>query len=300
MKYNNMIKTENTDSRYHAWQHYRQELTAYIRDALESTVEKNSWVAIWGAGCCNDIEIKELATSYKLLLIDQDTDKLSIVREKLGLDEERCKIADVGFWSIEDENYKMLEALLLDGARGEEIEKYLEDVVKHIPDALNLEEYSVDCSVLVGLTSQLNARFAALLYMYRHKLSREEMEGLLSIVNDMNALATERLYISMRQITKGMVITGYEIKGCLNLKEVELESHRFAELFEIGIDGGYYLSGNESQYIKVAGNDCWHRIIYKTIIMDKLEDLGRCKIICWPFAEEKYYPMLMVTLAVNS
>ncbi len=300
MNYSNMIKTEETDSRYEDWKEYRQELTEYISDALEKNVKKNSWVAIWGAGGCNDIEIKELAKSYKLLLIDQDLEKLIKVRESLGLDHENCKVADVGFWSIDDEVYKMFEALLLDGASGDEIERYIRDVVEHVPDAINLEKYSVDCSVLVGLTSQLNARFAALLYMHRQRLSHEDMERLLKIISEMNALATKRLYISMRQITRGVVITGYETKGCYTLNEAQTECQELMSLFEVGVDGGYYLSGNEMGYIKVAGNECWHNIIYKTIIMDKLEDLGRCMVLCWPFLEEKYYPMLMVTLGVNS
>ena len=299
MNYERMIKTENTDSRYEAWGDYRGQLTGYIKSCLEENCSKNSWVAIWGAGGCNDIEISELANEYKLLLIDQDTEKLYQVRDRLGLSSEGCKVADVGFWSIFDYDYEMFEALLLDGASYEELEGFFAELIKNMPKAFDLEKYSVDCSVVVGLASQLNARFVALLNMYKEKLSHIDVDKLLLIISHMNQLATERLYISLRQITKKLVITGYETKGCYTQEEADLEKEKISGLFEAGLDGGSYLSGAEKDYITVAGNEFWHRLMYKTIIMDKLEDLGRCKILCWPFSEEKIYPMLMVSLLVN-
>ena len=299
MNYEKMIKTENTDFRYEAWRDYRGQLTSYIKDRLQENCKKGSWVAIWGAGGCNDIEISELAKEYKLLLIDQDTEKLCQVRERLDLNSDNCKVADVGFWSIYDEDYEMLEALLLDGASFEELEGYFSELIKNMPEAFDLEKYSVDCSVVVGLASQLNARFAALLHIYKEKLSHIGMEKLLHIIGHMNQMAIERLYISIRQITKRLVITGYEAKGCHTTEEAEQEQYKISKLFEIGLDGGSYLSGAEADYISVAGNEFWHRLIYKTIIMDKLEDIGSCKLLCWPFSEDKIYPMLLVSLIVN-
>ena len=299
MNYNRMIKTENTDSRYEDWREYRGQLTSYIKDRLQENCKKGSWVAIWGAGGCNDIEISELAKDYKLLLIDQDTEKLCQVRERLNLNSDSCKVADVGFWSIYDEDYEMLEALLLDGVSYEELESFFEELIENIPEALNLEKYSVDCSVVVGLASQLNARFAALLHLYEERLSYKDKEKLLLIISKMNQYATDRLYISIRQLTKKLIITGYETKGCHTTEEAEQEQDKISKQFEIGLDGGSYLSGAEADYISVAGNEFWHRLIYKTIIMDKLEDIGYCKMLLWPFFEYKIYPMLLVSLLVN-
>ncbi len=299
MNYQRMIKTENTDSKYQDWREYRSQLTGYIQSCLQENCLKGSWVAIWGAGGCNDIEISELAKEYKLLLIDQDTEKLYQVRKRLGLDTGICKVADVGFWGIYDDDYEMLEALLLDGANYEELEVFFVELIKNMPEAFDLKKYSVDCSVVVGLASQLNARFAALLHIYKEKISHIDMEKLLQIISSMNQQATERLYISIRQITKRLVITGYETKGCYTQEEAWLEQEKISKLFEAGLDGGSYLSGAEGDYITVAGNEFWHSLIYKTIITDKLEDIGRCKLLCWPFSEEKIYPMLMVSLLVN-
>lgn len=299
MNYSDMIKTENSDSCYKAWGEYRQELTKYILSCLHDNCSKNSWIAIWGAGGCNDIEITELAKDYKLLLIDQDLEKLCQVRERLGLGTDNCKVADVGFWPIEDEDYQMFQALLMDGADYEEIDSFLSDLIKNMPAAIDLESYSVEGSVVIGLASQLNARFAAMLHLYRDKISQQTMERLAIKLKEMNRLATNRLYISLRQITKTLVITGYETKGCYSEAEAQEEIVRLQELLEDGADGGKYLSGEEGREITVAGNEFWHSIIYKTIIMDQMEDIGRCQLMCWPFSNEKYYPMLMVSLIIT-
>ena len=107
MNYSSMIKTEDTASRYEAWRDYREELTSYIKEGLAEKCSKGSWVAIWGAGGCNDIDIVSLYRDYKLLLIDQDVEKLCQVRESLGLNSESCKVADVSFWNITDDDYEM-------------------------------------------------------------------------------------------------------------------------------------------------------------------------------------------------
>ena len=62
--------------------------------------------------------------------------------------------------------------------------------------------------------------------------------------------------------------------------------------------GGCFLSGEEEKYITVAGNEHWHRRIYKAILMDKLEELGLARIMYWNFSEQKTYIMLNIALLV--
>lgn len=298
MNYFNMIKSEDTDNRYEAWGKYRQELTTYIKTSLQDSCSKDSWIAIWGAGGCNDIEIIELAKSYKLLLIDQDVDKLYQVRERLGLNSDNCKVADVGFWNISDDDYEMFQALLFDGADFDELECFMTELVEKMTPAIDLSTYSVEGSVVVGLASQLNARFAALLHINKDKIAHIPMERIIKLLNHLNSIAIEKLYISVRQITKKLIISGYELESCYNKEQCKDVSKRVEATFEEGVYGGLFLSGDEESFVKVAGNEFWHRILYKAIIMGKLEDAGRCQIICWPFTKDKYYPMLLVTLLV--
>lgn len=299
MKYSDMIKTENTDESYEAWSEYRHHLTTYISDALKGNIPTDGWVAIWGAGGCNDIDIAVLSQSYKLLLIDRDLKTLEQVRDRLGLTKERCRIADVGFWTIEEEDYKLFEALLLDRADQQELETFLEDMVRNMSSPVSLEEYQVDCSVVVGLASQLNVRLAAMLYMYREKLSHIDMNSIQSLLDRLNSLAVERLYVAVRQLTKALIITGYELECLQDRQLAELKGLEYSEAFHTGVDSGSYLSGAEGKYITVAGNEYWHSKMYKAILMDKLEELGHARILYWEFCQGKCYIMLNLALLVR-
>lgn len=299
MNYSNMIKTEDTDSMYQAWEGYRKELTSYICKALKTYCKRKSWIAIWGAGGCNDIDIRELSVDYKLLLIDRDVEKLIQVRNRLGLNDKECKVADLEFWNIADEDYEMFQALLMDGADTDEIQSYFDDLIHNMITPINLEEYSVEGSVVVGLASQLNARFAAMVHLQRERISDTRMEELMDMLDNMNQLATEKLFISVRQITNKILITGYETCGCSSEEDAIEECNRLKECFEKGLDDGYYLSGNEANYIKVAGNEYWHRLLYNAVLMDKVEEAGLIQVINWPFLSNKNYPMLLLSLILR-
>lgn len=299
MNYSNMIKTENTDEMYESWSEYRHHLTTYISDTLQTHIPTDGWVAIWGAGGCNDIDIALLSQNYRLLLIDRDLETLERVRDRLGLSKDRCKVADVGFWSIEEEDYKLFEALLQDKANQEELETFLKDLVKNMPSSVSLESYQVDCSVVVGLASQLNVRLAALLYMYRENVSHMDMNSIQSLLNRLNSLAVERLYVAVRQLTKTLIITGYELESFPDRELAELKGLEYRETFHTGVDSGSYLSGAEGEYITVAGNEYWHNKMYKAILMDKLEELGLARILYWNFSEDKCYIMLNIALLVR-
>ena len=299
MNYSNMIKTENTNSMYELWKPYRKNMTSYIQEVLASNCKKNSWVAIWGAGGCNDIEISELANNYRLILIDRDIEELKAVRDRYGLSSDICKVVDVGFWNITDEDYEMFQALLMDGASLEDIENFFNDLIKNMLPPIDLNDFSVECSVVVGLTSQLNARFAALLHVHKDKIPHIEMERVLELLNNLNRLATDRLFISLRQITNKIIISGYETCTCYSNEELAITRKQLESCFEEGKEGGSFLSGEEASLIKVAGNEYWHKLLYKGILMDKLEEVGMCQIIDWRFTESKSYPMLMVALIIR-
>ncbi len=296
MYYFEMIKNENTDGMYDLWKEYRQDLTAYILEGLVENIKDNDWIAIWGAGGCNDIDIKQLAKKYKLLLIDRDVEKLVQLRASLGLSSDSCKVADVGFWDIGHEDYEMFEALLMDKASEKDFEIYFKELMKRQDMSVNLENYSVSCSIVVGLASQLNARFGALLYLYKDGLSEELVSSILSQLEMMNSVAVERLFVAIRQITRKMIISGYEVLGCYKLEEAIYVMDNINQSFYIGKDKGKYLCGNEDVHITVAGNQYWHKLIYKGILMDKFEEIGRCQMLLWEFSQDKYYPMLMVSL----
>ncbi len=234
-----LIKSENTNHLFEQWQEYRCKLTDYILDCIESynirnylrTVKKirmeagykdrdillsndKKILAIWGAGSSGDIDLKNLAQYFKLVLIDRDMESLEFAKARYELRDEDCILVDLKFWDINIEDYKMLEALLIDRADTNDIVRFFQHITNNmvIPDFENIPQF--DYSVAVGLVSQLNARLMALIKLYENKGCRYSKEEYLLIFDElqrMNEEAVDRFYKALKTLTKTLFIVGYEM-----------------------------------------------------------------------------------------
>lgn len=234
--FDEMIATERIPDSYVGWEQYRREVTEYIENNCR--VKKESGqdadaanskpvLALWGIGPAGDIDIGRLADNYRLVLIDRDREAvLSAVRE-YGLKEQDYIIADIPFWHVDDDQYRLYEAMLEDCADTEHILEFLtgiatansgkyigrtesEDIVNDTDRYLDIFDYSVS----VGLHSQLNSRFAALLYHYRDNYHDEDLRLISSAISGLNEAAVERLNDYMYHMTKDVLIYGYEVAAC--------------------------------------------------------------------------------------
>ena len=161
------------------------------------------------------------------MLIDRDREAvLSAVRE-YGLKEQDYIIADIPFWHVDDDQYRLYEAMLEDCEDTEHILEFLTgiatansgkyigrtksgDIVNDTDRYLDIFDYSV----AVGLHSQLNSRFAALLYHYRDNYHDEDLRLISSAISGLNEAAVERLNDYMYHMTKDVLIYGYEVAAC--------------------------------------------------------------------------------------
>ena len=84
------------------------------------------------------------------------------------------------------------------------------DIVNDTDRYLDIFDYSV----AVGLHSQLNSRFAALLYHYRDNYHDEDLRLISSAISGLNEAAVERLNDYMYHMTKDVLIYGYEVVAC--------------------------------------------------------------------------------------
>ena len=84
------------------------------------------------------------------------------------------------------------------------------DIVNDTDRYLDIFDYSV----AVGLHSQLNSRFAALLYHYRDNYHDEDLRLISSAISGLNEAAVERLNDYMYHMTKDVLIYGYEVAAC--------------------------------------------------------------------------------------
>ena len=205
-----LIASEVLPNAYKEWR-YRQKLTDFIEENCVAEGGCKPVLAIWGAGRSNDIDLARLAERFKLVLIDRDAEGLVQACKTYGLEKTDVICVDLPFWNVELETYEMFEALLAEGEEAEIVIEHLKQVAfdnshRVLPDIGRRFDYSV----CVGLHSQLNARFAGLLYMYRENYDEEELQMIENAIRALNEAAVTRTNDVIYMLTEKLMVFGLE------------------------------------------------------------------------------------------
>lgn len=206
-----LIASEVLPNAYKEWRGYRQKLTDFIEENCVAEGGGKPVLAIWGAGRSNDIDLARLAERFKLVLIDRDAEGLVQACKTYGLEETDVICVDLPFWNVELETYEMFEALLAEGEEAEIVIEHLKQVAfdnshRVLPEIGRRFDYSV----CVGLHSQLNARFAGLLYMYRENYDEEELQMIENAIRALNEAAVTRTNDVIYMLTEKLMVFGLE------------------------------------------------------------------------------------------
>ena len=206
-----LIASEVLPNAYKEWRGYRQKLTDFIEENCVAEGGCKPVLAIWGAGRSNDIDLARLAERFKLVLIDRDAEGLAQACKTYGLEETDAICVDLPFWNVELETYEMFEALLAEGEEAEIVIEHLKQVAfdnshRVLPEIGRRFDYSV----CVGLHSQLNARFAGLLYMYRENYDEEELQMIENAIRALNEVAVTRTNDEIYMLTEKLMVFGLE------------------------------------------------------------------------------------------
>lgn len=206
-----LIASEVLPNAYKEWRGYRQKLTDFIEENCVAEGGRKPVLAIWGAGRSNDINLARLAERFKLVLIDRDAEGLAQACKTYGLEETDAICVDLPFWNVEFEIYEMFEALLAEGEEAEIVIEHLQQVAfdnshRVLPDIGRRFDYSV----CIGLHSQLNARFAGLLYMYRENYDEEELQMIENAIRALNEAAVTRTNDVIYMLTEKLMVFGLE------------------------------------------------------------------------------------------
>ncbi|MEI3378014.1 MAG: hypothetical protein V8R54_00320 [Coprococcus sp.] len=206
-----LIASEVLPNAYKVWRGYRQKLTDFIEENCVAEGGCKPVLAIWGAGRSNDIDLARLAERFKLVLIDRDAEGLAQACKTYGLEETDAICVDLPFWNVELETYEMFEALLAEGEEAEIVIEHLKQVAfdnshRGLPEIGRRFDYSV----CVGLHSQLNARFAGLLYMYRENYDEEELQMIENAIRALNEAAVTRTNDVIYMLTEKLMVFGLE------------------------------------------------------------------------------------------
>ena len=206
-----LIASEVLPNAYKEWREYRQKLTDFIEENCVAEGGCKPVLAILGAGRSNDIDLARLAERFKLVLIDRDAEGLVQACKTYGLEKTDVICVDLPFWNVELETYEMFEALLAEGEEAEIVIEHLKQVAfdnshRVLPDIGRRFDYSV----CVGLHSQLNARFAGLLYMYRENYDEEELQMIENAIRALNEAAVTRTNDVIYMLTEKLMVFGLE------------------------------------------------------------------------------------------
>lgn len=327
MTYEDMIKTENSDIKKEDWYLYSLEMTDHILDTIVSYYRKqrlkkqggirykkgdlNDYfddiyrdlgrrptVAIWGAGRCNDINIEYLANFVDITLIDRDIDMLKETREKAGLTPENCHLLNLKFWDVYQEDEIDFDNLLKEPSldQEEKLIKLLQDISICAASYENMDELTFDFSVALGISSQLNSRFAALLYMNQE--NPFQFQNVITALKEMNEKASLRLLEQLFMRTNCSIICGNEL-----LVGNDNDYDRFTHMAErMTQDAEEELSNHTHQFLtentmvcEVEG--CKQFLAYvDKAIEDKLLQCTHCFGTIWNFDSERIYLMEILTL----
>ena len=206
-----LIASEVLPNAYKEWRGYRQKLTDFIEENCVAEGERKPVLAIWGAGRSNDIDLARLTERFKLVLFDRAAEGLAQACKAYGLEETDAICVDLPFWNVELETYEMFEALLAEGEEAEIVIEHLKQVAfdnshRVLPEIGRRFDYSV----CVGLHSQLNARFAGLLYMYRENYDEEELQMIENAIRALNEAAVTRTNDVIYMLTEKLMVFGLE------------------------------------------------------------------------------------------
>lgn len=334
MFYEEMKKTENSDVMWEFWSDYRGVLTDFIFENIESFnikkeladnkklrlsksslkesilsgMDKKPTLAIWGAGGCNDIDIERLSKYFQLVLVDCEEDRVNAAIKKNNVSED-CRYIDLKFWDISDEEYHLFEAMLCDGVDVESIGEYLMEITEEMI-SYNCEAFSgFDYSVIVGLASQLNARFMALFDMYcdesnfgnapaKRIYSEKEKNYIASVVNKMNKKAVKIMFDMAFKLTNKLIIFGYEALSCdvRNADYLDDECKSLNDEWEEKSHVNETLEWMINNNTEIMGSRELEAEIVDVIDADKEACLFDFKSTIWDFSPLKKYLMMLVSI----
>lgn len=315
MLYEKMIESENSDIVREHWSSYRRDMTDYVRErvedyyrrkhllengkirdqkfSLESYLKacgKKPVLAIWGAGRCNDLSILELAPFSKLVLIDRDISLIEAAKARYGFSDTECVCINLPFWEIYEEEERYFETLLVhadDVHLSQYLKQLFDSLQADIPNYETFED-AFDFSVCFGLASQLQARFAGLLYGYEKNI--EDFPMVQNMLRKMNQEAEIRLLNAILMTTKNAFFCANEMCARIPAEEEILwkYAHNWSEDWEEALLS--MQNKTASNLCNVEGSREFLQAIEHETKQGGLKILHRCGMV-WPFSEEKYYFM---------
>ena len=217
--YDELLKLQNIPDAFKNWREYRERLTDYI----VSTLEQGSTVAIFGAGACNDLNLKRLQKHFsEITLYDREK---TVMYEALDTyqitNREHIILKEADFLGITPNEYReyadnILRMIQVEGKDTDmdEVAEYailrmkeLYQKAKERPLFFGNKCY--DAAIAVGVHSQINNMFAWLWQVYLEAVGKQE-NTVFEYVKKSNDAVIPRFDQAVFSCAKQSVIFGLE------------------------------------------------------------------------------------------
>ncbi|ARC83172.1 type I 3-dehydroquinase family protein [Clostridium argentinense CDC 2741] len=289
----------DVDKKLEYWQTHREVTTNFIVERASALENNNGTMAIFGAGRCNDLDIKEvLKYVKKLYLLDIEVSHIEEGLKNQNLnDDERKKIiliGDIDFTGNNENLYEQLEEMLKNKCSAKKIIKFIRNVSNNLDTLKLLEEYENFFSIVVssGVHSQLFADTFLILEKYSNDYSKKDISN---IYKEIIYAYSKGAYEYNNLLLKVLNSNG-EILILLDLIEIceEYNTLRFLELIERSIKTGnptlideiskYWLMGSGH-----ADTDIRSRLDEDNVAIFRKENKFKYRFWIWKFSEERAY-----------
>lgn len=217
--YDQLLTLQRIDNAFTEWEAYRSDLTDYILRSLP----KDETLAIFGAGRCNDIDLKKLSSHFSaIILIDKDEEAMKEALHQYDLEHSPLIHTQlIDFVGISSNDYRYYADYLINEVRKQGIHTVCEDLAevalelledlyrKAIVTPVNLEKNSYENAIVMGIHSQLISMLEWIWSIILQTIGQDESE-VRDALTKMNDGLVEKFNHLVLEATKHIVIMGYE------------------------------------------------------------------------------------------
>jgi hypothetical protein len=276
-----------------AWQSYRKTLTDLI---LRRKTTLDTSIVIFGAGKCNDIDLKILVNNFTLVtLVDLSLDSMINSLDKYGLSQSdpRIKIVRSDFLGIDLETYNEYQMLLAKDGNQDNILEFIKNLQTKFEFSLpNIGIQKHDLGVCVGVHSQLLALINCLFDEYRVNNHHELNETIATEITNLNNLVSKHFNTNLLQCINNTLITGFDIMEISDRLDTKKYYNTLIDLISKNdLQSLLQLSKNYS----VSGAIHGFMNIFERITSNEISS-DYTNMMIWDFSVNKSYLMILTTI----
>lgn len=216
--YDQLCRLQEIPDAFNRWESYRQALTTYLMVHAYGSRE----IALFGAGRCQDIDLKMLTTYFeRVYLFDKDEKAMEKAVQKYDLTAyPRISCEVMEFTGITEADYRRYADLLINEIRRDGHRVKTERLVERAMTLLEEMEEKIRCdapclgsfdnTVAVGVHSQLISMLEWIWTVLLQLLNREE-DGVRAFIGSLNEKVTEQFNGALLKATQHHCLIGCEL-----------------------------------------------------------------------------------------